>query len=517
MIEVHLYPVYSKIKCDKCLVKDIYEALVEHYYYWKEDSSRKDAYKFYTSNVRPYSKQPLVSDSLEFRTGYYQSIVKFLRDIEIEVQILDHRNIEMPDPDYCERVLNRMPLTLRDYQTEALFKCLTQERVIVQIATGGGKGAILSADIECWQKKTLVPVTSIDLVEQLKQEFMDYTGSTDKDVGIIQGQRCDIKDVTFASLATIVSSIKKKSKKSEKILNFLKEVEMIVIDECHHVQAESYQILIDSCPKASIVHGYTATPQSSEFRVHDTTNGKVNDHSEEVNLDILLRGFIGPIGVKVTCRDLVKLGYLAEPIIYMIENKLDKPDNMGSYDYEYLSTIIDNDELNKSTAKIVEHLYRSHQQAIIFVTRIEHGRQLKRNLISLNIPEDQIGYVTGESKDRKDSISEFKEGDLPILIGTVLSEGLNFFCDAGFDISRGKSSKNVRQRLGRVLRKKKTASGDVDTTQPLKVIYIDYYDTGHPIFYKQARRRLQTYQADGHTVIRIKLEDFLTQDLQIST
>lgn len=513
MIKMHLHPVNSHLECHSHLKTDIYEAIAEQFYYWKEDSNRKDAYKFYVSNVRPYSKAPLINEDLEFRTGYYQAIVNFLKSNEIAVEIIDHRKIEMPDPDYCERVLNRMPLTLRDYQMDALITCLTQPRVIVQIATGGGKGAILSADIECWQKKTLVPVTSLDLVEQLKQEFMDYTGSTDKDVGIIQGPRCDIKNVTFASLATIVKSLKAKSKKSDKIRKFLNEVEMIVIDECHHVQAQSYQILIDNCPNASIVHGYTATPQASEFRVHDTNNGKVNEHSEEVNLDILLRGFIGPIAVKVTCRDLINMGYLAEPIIYMIENKFDKPDNIGSYDYEYLSTIIDNNELNEITAKLIQHLYHYNQQAIVFVTRIEHGRQLKQNLMKLGVPEEDIGYVTGESIDRKDSISTFKDGNLPILIGTVLSEGLNFFCDAGFDVSRGKSSKNVRQRLGRVLRKKKTKTGDVDTEQALKVIYIDFYDTGHPIFYKQARRRLQTYKEDGHTVIRLKLDEFLNKDL----
>lgn len=436
-----------------------------------------------------------------FFTGLLDHVVGWLRHNSLDFEIYDYRTVQEPPPD--DVILAKLrgmkflnpPIKLRDYQLDAVIGTLEQTRGLVEIATGGGKSLSMSSSILLWDKKTLVLVDSTDLAHQLREDLEFINGEF---IGLMGAGEFSEGRVTIGMVQTLSNKRGSKKKKNQ-IAKFLQSIEHVVIDECHHAQAGTWREVLRKCKNASIVHGYTATAMTS----------KVVGEEDVTNLDILLRAYIGPNICKIRTKELIEKGWLARAEIFFIRNELYFDGECLPYMEEYERIIVRDRVRNLKACKIIADAYRAGEQVIGFVTRIEHGETIAEMLEQeFDVPPEAIAYVTGESNvsDRKGALKEFKEGQMPILLGTVLSEGLNFFCDVGINISAGDSAKNAIQRLGRVLRKKKTETGDVDRSEDACVRFYDFTDDGHPYFFKHGRNRMDVYREEGHPVSLIDVE-----------
>jgi len=490
-LDIIISDLYSKINCSA----DVITLLKDILRHENDYMSRK------SSNFKIPRFNYLISDSGVFLTGHVDLVTSFLKEQNLNFTVVDNRKIKEPPP--VDEILARLshldysspPIKLRDYQADAVIKGLERTVGLFHIATGGGKTLTMSTLILAWSKKTLVVVSSKDLAKQLRDEIENFTG---RPVGLIGDGFFKDEEITVGMTQSLTG--KSSSAKDKKLREFLESIEYIVCDEAHHTQAKTWRAVLKKCKNASIRHGFTATPLTSKVKGED---------GETSNLDILLSGYLGPIICKVTTKDLIDRGFLAKPSVVFIKNEVYFDGEPLQYSEEYDRIISKDEERNKIICQLFKNAWESGKQTIGFVLRVSHGEEIAQMLINqYGIPEEDIGFAHGSliSSAREEMIDSFKAGNLKILFGTVLNEGLNFFCDVGINIAGGDSEKIVIQRLGRILRKGKTASGDVDTSTCDEVVFFDFEDKGHPFFSKHSKNRKKVYKAEGHEVSSMSLD-----------
>jgi len=453
-------------------------------------------------NPRMPKYKYFVTKKGSFLTGFLPRVVTLMKRAGVEYKIEDKRRIrKMPDMGVAKLHLDDMeiggnPLKLRDYQLESLVRGYKKTRGIFDLATGAGKTVIMAALVKTWRKKTLVVINSKDLARQLRGELEEYM---DEPVGFIGDGLWQPEQFTVAIDKTLTSS--KGKKKRARIKKYLESVEYLIFDEVHHLQSNTWRSISKSCKNASLRHGFSGTPETSTIKRSDGTEG---------NRDGLLEGYLGPTIHEISTKWLIDAGWLARPLIKVVRNDVYFDSNPLTYNKEYDRIIVGDEFRNRAICELTLSEFKDNGQTIGFVTRIEHGERLMDMMATdFGIPKDGMAFAHGSSYSRDEDIEAFKQGDLPILFGTVLSEGLNFHCDLGIKAGAGKSGIQTKQEIGRILRKEKMANGEVNTDREETVTFVDFQDNGHPWFAKHARRRIRTYKAEGHELEYVDVDDLL--------
>lgn len=441
-----------------------------------------------------------------FLTGFLPRIVFLLKKAGIDYKIQDGRKIKkMPEMSRVRTKVKSMriggnELKLRDYQLDALIKGLQRPRGILDMATGAGKTVVMGAlALAWWKTPTLIVINSKDLAYQLRDELSEYMG---QNVGFIGDGILDPQEFTVGIDKSILTN---SSSKYQKMQDFCEDVQYLIFDEVHHLQSRSWRDISLMCPNASIRHGYSGTPETSTHKKEDGSEG---------NRDQLLEGYLGPTIYTISANDLIERGWLAKPYVKIIDNDVYFDGEPLTYLNEYKRIIAEDETRNDVIARIATKAVDENKQVIGFINRLSHGDRLVDIMrTDYSLPADAVSFVNGSSYDRESEIEAFAKGHLPILLGTVLSEGLNFFCDIGINCAAGKSPIDVKQRIGRVLRKTKTETGEVDKSSDESVKFVDFKDAGHVWFEKHARRRINTYKAEGHEVEFVDADSFLEKEL----
>jgi superfamily II DNA or RNA helicase len=136
-------------------------------------------------------------------------------------------------------------LPLRSYQTEAISELHRRwdagaTRVPMVLATGLGKTVIFAHLIAKWvrstvAKRALVLVHTDELVQQAYKKIKDVAPGLH--VGIVKAERNDV------IARVIVASVQ--SLRSEKRRNQIRNVGLIIVDECHHATAATYRAILE--------------------------------------------------------------------------------------------------------------------------------------------------------------------------------------------------------------------------------------------------------------------------------
>ncbi|MHA1711329.1 MAG: DEAD/DEAH box helicase family protein, partial [Candidatus Freyarchaeota archaeon] len=134
--------------------------------------------------------------------------------------------------DYFPFIIGDKPL--RPYQVKALENAMRRGRGIIQVATGGGKTTIATALIARYGRPTIFFVHTKDLLFQAKERLEKRLGIP---VGIVGAGRMDIKPVTVAMIQTVSKKI---DEKDPRIAKMLRNAEVVIFDEVHHVPAQTF-------------------------------------------------------------------------------------------------------------------------------------------------------------------------------------------------------------------------------------------------------------------------------------
>lgn len=146
-------------------------------------------------------------------------------------------------------------LPLRPYQLMAKYNVQRAwgkgtKRPAVVLPTGAGKTVVfahLAAEEHALHgTQTLILVHTTELVDQAVDKL--HSVAPHLTVGVIKAERNEIHaDVLVGTVQTVRGRVEQ-----------LGRVGLIVIDECHHATAASYQMVLDGIPDANVV-GFTAT------------------------------------------------------------------------------------------------------------------------------------------------------------------------------------------------------------------------------------------------------------------
>lgn len=145
---------------------------------------------------------------------------------------------------------------LRPEQERAVQAMAAHEHGVLAAPPGSGKTVMGCALIARHRTATLVLVHRSVLLDQWRQELMRFLGLKKKEIGVLRGKtgkRTGLLDIAMLpSLARV-----------ENPAELFSEYGLVIVDECHHVPAVSFEALLKACTSRNLL-GLTATPQRKD-------------------------------------------------------------------------------------------------------------------------------------------------------------------------------------------------------------------------------------------------------------
>ncbi len=335
-----------------------------------------------------------------------------------------------------------MNVQLRPYQSNAVHQCfrLWEQNVLNLLgvaAVGAGKTIIASTLIKLHLNSPEKRVLFLAHREELLGQTVEKLAMIDNQIvaGIEQGRNvCPPNaQVMVASIAT-VKNIQRLARWSP-----LKNISLVIVDECHHSTAASYTDVLDEIAKqnpARHLLGITATP--------------IRMDGESLSL------IFDALAFRVDMPELLDLGFLC-PIRGLtirtntsIENVPVSAD--GDYDPDKLADAVDTEARNRVIVQ--SYLARGEDRpAIVFVANVRHAEHVALEFRKHGIAAQA---VTGQQKkdERRKIIEAYSRGEIQVLTNcAVLTEGFDAPRTACVVAARPtRSPVTYPQQLGRGLR-----------------------------------------------------------------
>lgn len=473
-----------------------------------------------------------------FPAGFILMVKSKFEQMGHQVQIIRPKVPEpIGDPEMKFNPYGRTPEY--EYQYECIEKLLKQHQMIARIATGGGKTMCSMLAISRIGRKTLFLTTRKTLMYQMKKNIektmkleVGVIGDSVMDVkplvnvGMVQTIAANLKTrtiqeevarlkelehskfekliaekdkiltkqlklghITLQTKFKILSDFKKElnsktkslavlqraatincknmSKKKEEMEKLLSTFEFVIAEEAHESGGNEYFEVMQCCVNAYYRLALTATP----FMKDD----------EEANMRLMACS--GTIGIIVTEKELIEKGILAKPYFMFINNA--RPTGVfptTNYVSAYEKGIVKNNIRNDEIVKWSKWSTDRNLPVLILVNRTEHGNILK-DLIQKQGLKCNFIYGKDEDEVRQENLKKLESGEINVLIGTNI-------LDVGVDVpsigmvilaAGGKAEVQLRQRIGRGLRRKKTGKN---------ITYIiDFQDSFNQHLLKHAKTR----------------------------
>ncbi|WP_219931898.1 DEAD/DEAH box helicase, partial [Listeria seeligeri] len=205
-------------------------------------------------------------------------------------------------------------------------------------------------------------------------------------------------DMNFVNLGMVQTVVRRLEKTSEPAL--------IIIDESHHVLANSYKKIINHFSNAKVV-GFTATP----VRINGGGLGDINDMLiEKVNVKWLIENqFLAPYK------------YFAPEIVQTETLEIKRT---GEFDMTGLD-----DQFNKRMiwGDVIKHYQKlaNGEQAILYASSLYQSEKMAMSFASVGITSAHIDGKTPKSI-RDDIIQRFREGEIKVLCNLdLIGEGFD--------------------------------------------------------------------------------------------
>ena len=443
-------PIYSQIeKSGIPLFRPLLSYISE---YWKQGPYRRER--------KTYEKSFMGKDGV-FLTGF---IPKIMGETEKHKIPLEWKGaIEYIEP---TRETPRLKgVTFRPDQLSLISTALDKQRGVLQAPPGIGKTILALGIMSCFEESDILFLCHEKTLINQTYDEMVAKGFDRKEISIIGGGSSEknFNRITIAMMQTF-------KKYAEKTSNFF---DIVFVDECHRAMAPDstyYKILTSLC--APVRFGLTATlPNEQSHR-------------------LALEGLIGPVIDQLSIHEGVDLGLLAKPKIKIIKVPYSHAiRELRRYPDVYTAGVVNNKARNSLLVVETLKLIQDGKTALILVTKIEHGQNLK------NIFNDRghdIPFIWGQTEgdERNQMKNALQRKNLKCIIAsTVFSHGINIpSLGAVINAAGEKSEVATLQRIGRGLRK---------TDEKDEVIIVDFLDLSHPYLVSHVAHRLELYSNEG--------------------
>lgn len=256
-------------------------------------------------------------------------------------------------------------------------------------------------------------------------------------------------------------------------LNFLKSVECVILDECHHSSAETIREALDVMEKAAYRYGFSATPWRD----------KSHDHK------LLLAALGDKIIYELSGKEAVDRGIIAKPrYLIMVAPKPDEfLQKYRNWRVLVDKGIVGNVTRNKSIVNKAIELMENNHNVFICIDEIAHGEILRDRFKDMGV---EVLMVHGQQNKKINNkhVETIGKNDGPLIsIGTMaVGEGTNMpNITAVILAGYGKASTRFLQRIGRGTR---IVDGKTE------VIVIDLEDWFNPTLMKHSKARQKTFK-----------------------
>jgi len=404
-------------------------------------------------------------------------------------------------------------ISMREYQSNAIRKCLMWKRGILWIPTRGGKTEVFAGLTKILTHKDefkgniLIVVPDKMLMHQTYDRLI-LRGV--ESVGKLGDGKKEVKNKVFVGIIDTLYNMAR----DEQYEEFFDKINCIIIDEVHHLGSDSYQFLAERCSHTEYTIGVSGTP----FR-----GGQANLENPS---DAVLLGYFHQVIMQVTTQFLIDKGFIAEPNVFFLNYQMSSLPTYFMEDYHkvYNRFIVKNQERNVLASKLAIRLSQLDFSTLLSVVRLEHGFKLLE-LIAEDIPETifvsaKFGILSAYTPELYKELQEdfavstfthdkkkyiqypedfpyeswFAEKRYKVLIGSsVFDEGRDLPTLDGIILmgAGGKSEVKNIQRPARALTKSATTS---------RVYIIDFNDTHHAYLRKHSELRKESYLRHSYKV-----------------
>jgi len=391
----------------------------------------------YKKDFGKWEKPESLYDPYErtFPVGVLPRVKKFLNCRGYRVRIKDERQVRGVK---LNSTWNEF-YALRRYQQRAVKKALKEKMGVLSLPVGSGKTIVGLRIIHELDLSALIVVHTKELLYQWAEKVEEVLGV---EAGIVGDNKWEERNVTVAMIQTLLS------RGADKLQN---EYAVVMFDECHRTSAAEkfYQL------------GLTL-PQVYRFGLSATPWRRVR--GEEIKIEAV----VGPVIFEAKAEDLIRERFLARPRFEIITYESTMPSFSERYKELYEDMIMNNDERNRAIVKKAVELAKKGHRVLIDVKRIEHGKILKEMLEREGIKAE---FLSSQSPNRWEILEDFKRGRIPVLVSTLLKEGVDIpEISAIILAGGGKSDIMTIQTIGRALRPKKGMKAvivDVQDDDPL--------------------------------------------------
>ena len=375
--------------------------------------------------------------------GIYWELRNYLilNQVVADIDISDSLKSEILDIK-STTLANNFNLDLRDYQRDVLNKAFIAGRGVCLLGTGAGKTFITAALIEsyynsCKNKDTfkcLVIVPDLGLVTQTFDEF-NKLGTTFK---LTKWTGSTVPDFTANVIICNTGILQSQFEDNQ----FLKYVDVLIVDEVHKVKSGSELSKIVSKIRTNNKFGFTGTLPEDQI---DKWN---------------IIGKLGPIIFQKNSFELRTENFLVNVQVKILDITYNtSPINITDNAYRDELTFIYSNQFRNDTIRTL--CSRLSHNTLVLVNHIEHGEKLLECLS--NIPNKRVYYIRGEvdivERDKIKALMEDNSDIICIAISAIFSTGVNIKNLHNIIFAAGgKSFVRTVQSIGRGLRQHESKS-----------------------------------------------------------
>ena len=285
---------------------------------------------------------------------------------------------------------------LREYQNHAMWATIdaleTNPHQLIVMPTGAGKTVLFAKIAEEQIKRgdrVLVLAHRAELVDQAADKIFAATGLV---AGVEMG---DLHASLHSDL--VVASVQSMERRLDKWPR--DHFNLIIVDEAHHVVADSWQRVINHWPNAKRI-GVTATPDRSDARSLST----VFSH----------------VAAEIQMLDLIRDGYLCQVYARKLEVKVDLRQLKKEISEEQAAEAL-LPHLQAVAAQLVEQAVG--RKTMVFLPTVEISRKFAFHLLGLGA---SARHIHGDSDQRDETLLWFKKPGSQILCNAMLlTEGFD--------------------------------------------------------------------------------------------
>lgn len=369
--------------------------------------------------------------------GLLEKLKEFAEQRGYEVS-LDLEESSQTDPnklvDYLKRFKSKNGFVPRDYQITAVVKAIQKHRLTLLSPTASGKSLMIYLLHQILNRRTLLIVPTIGLVNQMAADFTAY-GYEEPIHKITSG--VDKKTDHRLTISTWQSIYKMPQ-------SYFDQFEVVIGDEVHGFKATSLTAIMEKLVSCKYRFGFTGT-------------------LDEVQVNkLVIEGLFGPVFKVTTTKDLIENNTLSKFDVMALQLDYPEEDRKLIREATYADEVdflVRHSKRNEIIRKLATTVKGNTLVLFQFVEK--HGKVLY-DLIK-NSTDRPVYYVSGEvdGEDREiiRNVVETQSDAIIVASMGVFSTGINIVSLKNIVFaSPSKSRIKVLQSIGRVLRKSDSKS-----------------------------------------------------------